>query len=207
MTQTHFLPPTWDPARRLFLDSPEAKLFSQQTNTMAVLVDAVPANEQRALMERVLSDTTLVQSTYYYSFYVLEALRKAGLADRYIEQLAPWKGMLAMGLTTTPETPEPTRSDSHAWGAHPNYGLLATVLGVRPGEPGFKSVRIAPSLGPLRRADGSVPHPRGDIGVKLERRGEKGLRAEVTLPPGLAGSFTWGGREVPLHAGRQDLEL
>src|SRR5215468_6758019 len=44
-------------------------------------------HEQRALMERVLDDHTLVQSTYYYSFYVLEALRKAGLTDRYIEQL------------------------------------------------------------------------------------------------------------------------
>ena len=31
----------WDPARGLFRDSPEAKLYSQQTNTMAVLVDAV----------------------------------------------------------------------------------------------------------------------------------------------------------------------
>ena len=51
-------------------------------------------------MERVLADATLTQSTYYYSFYVLEALRKAGLGDRYIEQLAPWRAMLAMGLTT-----------------------------------------------------------------------------------------------------------
>src|SRR6185295_10318461 len=98
----------WDPARGVFLDSPEAKLVSQQTNTMAVLVDAVPADEQRALMERVLGDKTLVQATYYYGFYVLEALRKAGLADRYIEQLAPWQQMLALGLTTTAESPEPT---------------------------------------------------------------------------------------------------
>ena len=37
--------------------------------------------------------------------------------------------MLDLGLTTVPEKPEPTRSDSHAWSAHPNYGLLATVLG------------------------------------------------------------------------------
>jgi len=196
----------WDPARGLFLDSPEAKLVSQQTNTMAVLVDAVPAREQRALMERVLGDKALVQSTYYYSFYVLEALRKAGLADRYIEQLAPWQQMLALGLTTTAESPEPTRSDSHAWSAHPNYGLLATVLGVRPAKPGFRSVLIAPSLGPLKRAEGRVPHPSGDIEVRLLRVGEQGIRAEVTLPPGLAGVFRWGKREKPLRPGRQEIE-
>ena len=56
-------------------------------------------------MEKVLSDATLTPATYYYSFYVLEALRKAGLADRYLDRLGPWKDMLAMGLTTTAETP------------------------------------------------------------------------------------------------------
>jgi hypothetical protein len=197
----------WDPARRLFLDSPEAKLYSQQTNTMAVLVDAVPASEQQSLMERVLSDATLVRSTYYYGFYTLEALRKAGLADRYIEQLAPWQQMLALGLTTTAESPEPTRSDSHAWSAHPNYGLLATVLGIRPDTPGFKSVRIAPSLGPLQKAEGRLPHPAGDIDVRLERSGAQGLRGEVTLPAGLSGEFEWKGRKVQLQPGRQEISL
>ena len=197
----------WDAGRGLFRDAAEGQAVSQQTNTMAVLVDALPASEQPALMERVLSDRSLVQSTYYYSFYVFEALRKAGLAERYVDQLAPWKGMLALGFTTTPETPEPTRSDSHAWGAHPNYGLLATVLGVRPAEPGFKSVRIAPHLGVLQRAEGLIPHPQGDIEVKLARKGERGIRAEVTLPPGVSGVFEWGKRETPLRPGRQEIEL
>ena len=75
--------------------------------------------------------------------------------------------MLAMGLTTTPEQPEPTRSDSHAWAAHPNYGLLATVLGVRPAAPGFRRVRVAPHLGTLRHAEGTGPHPDGTIDVRV----------------------------------------
>src|SRR4029078_4709836 len=104
--------------------------YSQQTNVLAILADAVPKAKERSVMERVLGDTTLTPASYYFSFYVLEALRKAGLADRYIEELAPWKRMLALGLTSAPENPEPTRSDTHAWSAHPNYGLLATVLGV-----------------------------------------------------------------------------
>jgi alpha-L-rhamnosidase len=197
----------WDPGRRLFRDAPDTALYSQQTNIMAVLVDAVPVAEQRDLMERVLTDATLTQATYYYSFYLFEALLKAGLGDRYIERLEPWRGMLAMGLTTVPETPEPTRSDSHAWSAHPNYGLLASVLGVRPAEPGFRSVRIAPHLGPLKHASGRIPHPLGDIEVSLIRTGERGARVAVTLPPGLTGVFDWGGRAVPLRAGAQELEV
>jgi hypothetical protein len=81
------------------------------------------------------------------------------------------------------------------------------VLGVRPSAPGFRAVRVAPALGSLRRASGRVPHPRGDIDVALERVGDAGVRAEITLPPGLSGTFAWGGREVALHAGRQSLRF
>ncbi|MEO5816746.1 MAG: alpha-L-rhamnosidase C-terminal domain-containing protein [Gemmatimonadaceae bacterium] len=197
----------WDPARKLFRDSPDSAAYSQQTNVLAILTDAVPVAEQRALMERVLSDTTLIPASYYFSFYTLEALQKVGLGDRYIEQLAPWRSMLALGLTSAPEKPEPTRSDSHAWSAHPNYGLLATVLGVRPASPGFRTVRIAPALGPLKKAGGRVPHPHGDIDVNLFREGARGLRGTVSLPPGVTGRFEWHGQSVFLHDGTQRIRF
>lgn len=197
----------WNPARGLFRDTPDGNTYSQQANVMAVLTDTVAPADQAAVMERVLSDATLTQSTYYFSYYQLEALRKAGLGDRYIDQLAPWREMLSLGLTTVPETPEPTRSDSHAWSAHPNYGLLATVLGVRPAEPGFKRVRIAPHLGPLQRAEGRVPHPLGTIVVRLARTEGGGLRGDVVLPEGLTGVLVWRGKEIALRPGRQELSL
>jgi hypothetical protein len=193
----------WNSKRGLFRDAPDTSAYSQQTNVLAVLVDAVPIAAQRAVMERVLSDTTLTPASYYFSFYTLEALRKAGLGDRYIEQLAPWQTMLRLGLTSAPENPEPTRSDTHAWAAHPNYGLLATVLGVRPSSPAFHTVRISPALGPLRRAEGRIPHPLGNIDVLLVREGQRGLRADVTLPRGLSGVFEWQAQRRPLHEGRQ----
>jgi len=197
----------WDVKRGLFRDAPDTGAYSQQTNVLAILVDAAPTAERRALMQRVLADTTLTKASYYFSFYVLEALRKAGLGDRYVEQLAPWRTMLALGLTSTPENPEPTRSDTHAWAAHPNYGLLATVLGVRPSSPGFRTVSIAPALGPLRRAEGRIPHPSGDIEVQFVREGQRGLRAEVTLPRGLSGVLEWQGQRRPLRPGRQIIRL
>jgi hypothetical protein len=197
----------WDPGRGLFRDLPDGQRYSQQANTMALLVDAEPEGQGPALMERILSDTTLTRATYYFGFYLLEALERVGLGDRYVEQLEPWRAMLAMGLTTTPERPEPTRSDSHAWSAHPSYGLLATVVGVRPAAPGFRRVLIAPHLGTLSRASGSVPHPSGSIDVELVRRGESGLSATVTLPPGLGGVFEWGGRRRELGSGRQTVEF
>ena len=198
----------WDRSRGLFRDALDTSAYSQQTNVLAILTDAAGgASEQRALMQRVLSDTSLTRASYYFGFYVLEALRKAGLAEQYVEQLAPWKGMLALGLTSTPENPEPTRSDTHAWAAHPMYGLLATVLGVRPSSPGFRSVSIAPALGPLRRAAGRIPHPAGDIEVRLQREEAAGLTAQIVLPPGLTGLFEWRGERRALREGAQTLRF
>lgn len=197
----------WNENDQLFRDALESDAYSQQTNTMALLVGAIPDAEQGAFMQRLIENTAITQSTYYYSFYVLEALRQAGLADQYIDQLDPWQTMLDIGLTTTPETPEPTRSDSHAWAAHPNYGLLATVLGIRPAEPGFRTVRIEPALGELSFAEGTMPHEKGLIEVRLDSVAGEGVRANITLPDGLTGTFVWGGNEVALRSGTQEINL
>ncbi len=197
----------WDDEKQIFRDALESDAASQQTNTMALLVGAIPENEQADFMHRILADTSLTQATYYYGYYVLEALREVGLADEYIDHLTPWQTMLALGLTTTPEQPEPTRSDSHAWSAHPNYGLLATVLGIRPAEPGFRSVRIKPALGDLEHAEGVMPHEMGLIEVQLQKTAGDGISANITLPEGLTGVFEWNGSETQLRSGSQELML
>jgi hypothetical protein len=195
----------YDADRGLFRDSLEYATFSQHTNTMAVLTGAARSDERGAIMERVLEDRSLTQAGYYFSFYIFEAMREAGLGHRYIEQLEPWQDMLALGLTTTPEKPPPSRTDSHAWAAHPNYGLLATVLGIRPAAPGFMSVVIAPNLGPLQQAEGKMPHPLGDISVSLRRVDTDGLQARITLPDGMEGIFEWQGGAIRLKSGTQEI--
>jgi len=189
----------------LFRDSLEEATFSQHTNTFAILTGAVTGDERHTIMESILEDTSLTQAGYYFSFYIFEALREAGLSHRYIEQLEPWQDMLALGLTTTPEKPPPSRTDSHAWAAHPNYGLLATVLGIRPAAPGFASVVIEPNLGPLQEAEGQMPHPLGEIDVSLKRVGADGIKARVTLPDGLEGIFEWSGETIQLSSGTQEI--
>ena len=129
----------WDPARKLVADTPAHKTFSQHANILAVLEDAIPAAEQRAVMKTVLSDPSLTQATYYFRFYLFRAMKKVGLGDEYVAQLGPWRKMLALGLTTWAENPEPTRSDCHAWSAHPNFDLLATVAGIRIRRAGVRS--------------------------------------------------------------------
>lgn len=195
----------WNAERGLFADSIEKTVFSQQTNSLAVLVGAVPPGADRSVMEKVLSDSSLVPASFYFRFYVDEALRAAGMEDGYLTRLEPWREMILNGMTTTAETPEPTRSDSHAWSAHPNFGLLATVLGIRSGSPGFKSVILTPALGKLNRARGSMPHPAGTISVSFARNGATGIRGTIDLPPKIPGEMHFGLSKVSLTPGRNEV--
>jgi hypothetical protein len=197
---------TWDRSRQVFADTPSKKTYSQHVNVLAVLAGLLSAGEERALMRRVLDDASLTQATYYFQFYVFRALVKAGLGDEYLARLQPWRDMLGLGLTTWAEKPEPTRSDSHAWTSHPNYDLLTTVAGVTASRPGFAAVRIAPHLGSLTRASATVATPRGPVEVKYERSSGT-LAADVTLPAGVSGTFSWQGTDTPLRPGSQRISL
>jgi len=198
----------FDAERGLIADTAEKRTYSQHANILALLADAVPVTvaDRSRLMERVLSDGSLTQATFYFRFYLNRALIQAGLGDRYLETLGPWREMLRLGLTTWAEKPEPTRSDCHAWSSAPNYEFLATVLGVVPDAPGFARVRIAPYIGSLTSVQGTVPHPRGEVSVALRRTGDT-LQADITLPSTIDGVFVWRGVTRELRGGRSSLEI
>ena len=156
------------------------------------------------LMLRVLSEPGLAQATFFFRFYVHQALRKVGEGNRYLDLLDDWRGMIANGLTTFAEWEErpndPPRSDCHAWSASPNVEIFRTVLGVDSAAPGFSRVSVRPNLGKLKVARGAVPHPKGEVLVDLQPQGN-GWAASVTLPVGVAGDFEWLGTRRMLTAG------
>ena len=202
----------WDARRGLLADTPAKNSFSQHANILAILTDAVPVAQQTALLRRTLSDgnggpDSLTQATFYFKFYLFEALKKTGLGDQFIPQLKPWRDMLATGLTTFAEQPEPTRSDCHAWSASPLYEFLSITCGIRSAEPGFRSVRIEPFLGNLTTVNGQMPHPAGEIAVQFQKTPTGGLTGNVTLPNGLTGTLRWQGKTLPLTGGKQTVSL
>jgi hypothetical protein len=121
--------------------------------------------------------------------------------------LETWFELPDLGFRTTREAPEPSRSDCHAWGAHPIYHSYATILGVRPGDFGFETVEIRPAFGPLTSIDAAVPHPKGKIGVVLKRKAETDLEGEVRLPDGVRGFLHYGGHALVLEPGVQSIDL
>lgn len=201
----------WSSDRGLIADNPDLTTFSQQANILAVLYDVIPKEHQQQLMRQILSIQPgptrdgVLSSSYYFRFYLARALEHAGMADEYLSSIDPWRKMLALHFSTWPEIPGNTRSDSHAWSAHPIYDLLTLVAGIEPGSPGFATVHIAPHLGPLPSLKASFPHPLGAIKVEYLRRGE-GLDATITLPESLIGSFVFKGKTWPLKPGLNEIK-
>ena len=208
----------WSPREQLIADTEELTHFSQQANALAVWLDVIPTDQQAEVITRVYSardsafhsakplPREMSVASNYFRFYLTRALVHAGLGDRYLETLGPWHTMLRNGLSTWAEQPEPTRSDSHAWSAHPNIDLLTTVAGITPSAPGFGKVRIAPGLGGLRHLAVTYPSPRGGITVEYTVRAE-GMAAEVNLPKGLPGELLWKGKSYVLRDGINRLNL
>ena len=188
-------------------DTPGKTSYSQHAGIMAILAEAIPSSEVPTVMKNILYDSTLSQATFYYRFYLTRAMVKAGMADLYYSQLTPWRDMLKIGLTTFAEKPDPTRSDCHAWSASPEYDFLATICGIMPASPGFKTVTIEPALGELTQIKGTMPVPDGEITVMLTRKNKTRIEGEIILPEKLTGKFIWNGKEIALHGGRQKISL
>jgi hypothetical protein len=102
--------------------------------------------------------------TYYFSYYKHRAMEPID----YIRELAPWKEMIEDGLTTFAENPPPTRSDCHAWSAHPVLGFFQIVAGVTSNAPEWRRCRIAPNPGSLQRFKARIAHPDGELRVEYE---------------------------------------
>ena len=196
----------FDTKKGLFSDTPSMTTYSQHTNIFAILCNLVPASSQKELMNKILRDTSLIQTTIYYKFYLFEAIRLTGSGNEYFDGLQPWEEMLKLGLTTFREGDYEDRSDCHAWSASPCYHFLSLVSGVRPLAPGFRSVEIAPCPGNLTSIKSSMPHPAGTITLDLSFRSST-VSGTITLPEGIDGVFKWKERKIKLHEGKQNILL
>ncbi|MGB9754875.1 MAG: alpha-L-rhamnosidase [Roseiflexus castenholzii] len=196
----------WNDARGLFADDLEHTSFSEHTQALAVLSGALDPQQQQRIAERLRNDRHLTRTTIFFTHCLFEAYYVLGMADAFFERLDVWLSLPDEGFKTTPEQPEPTRSDCHGWGAHPLYHCFATILGIRPASFGFDRVVIAPMPGRLRAVSGALAHPRGIIDVAIEQMSGR-LRVEINLPDGLTGIFRYGGVVRELKPGRCTLDI
>jgi hypothetical protein len=192
----------WDEKRGLFAEDAEHTHFAEHAKCMAALSGFFDDRASQ-ILERTLGEE-MTRATIYFSFYLFEAFARHGMLQRAYPRFDLWFGLKERGFFTTPESPEP-RSDCHAWGAHPMFHVHASLCGIRPASPCFKSVRIAPQPCGSTFLKASMPHPQGDITLDLREengrwRGEvatpAGVPCELLLPDGARATWEGGGRII-----------
>ena len=168
----------------LYQDGPGTSKYSQHGQVWAVLSDTAPAENQKIIMEMALKDETMPKCSVAMAFYLFRALEKVGLYHETRHLWEPWRSMLKDNLTTCEEDQVSKRSDCHAWGAVALYEIPSVILGIKPTEPGYKSVSIKPNPTHLHSAKGNVITPHGIITVEWEAvDGE--VKLNCSIPEGI----------------------
>lgn len=191
----------WDEPRGLWADNRAHTAFSQHAQALAALCPDLDPGRRRRGLAHVGTDASLAPASLYFHHYLFEAWATVGDGQRIVDSFAFWSALRDQGFCTLPETPEPSRSDCHAWTAHPIYHVAATLAGIRPDAPGFARVRIAPCLGSIPSVNVRLPHPGGGWITAELQSAEGKLRGRIELPPGIPGTLAWAGAESPLRPG------
>lgn len=198
----------WDGSKKLFADREEKDLFSQHTNSLAILTGVVNSNEAKDIAQQLLTNKDLAMASIYFKYYLHQALIKAGLGNDYLKWLDKWRENIKMGLTTWAETSDvdKTRSDCHAWGSSPNIEFYRTILGIDSDGIGFSKVKIQPHLGDFTDIGGSIPHPKGNISASYKLDNGK-WKVQIELPKAITGNLLWKGKSIALKEGINQLSL
>jgi hypothetical protein len=178
------------------------KDYSEHSQSLAILADVLPPQKAKRCFERLISEKDLKRATVYFSYYLFGCYFKFDRGDLFLEKLDLWRDYLAKGLSTTQEAPDTvdreSRSDCHAWGAHPIWFSQTGLAGIRSAAPFFEKVSVEPSPGHLSELKAKQPHPKGFVEVDLRFDGDK---ASGTVKTPVEGVFVYRGFRQVLKIG------
>ncbi len=193
----------WSEERGMLADDLPKAHFSEHSQVLAILEGTLPASKAVRLAEGLVIAPDLARTTIYFTHYLFEAYYRLGRGDLIQARLGLWFDLPGQGFKTTLEMPEPTRSDCHAWGAHPVYHMFASLLGIRPTAPGFAQAEIRPCPGTLRILQGKLPLRQGSITADWDH--SKGL-LNVELPEGIEATAHFGAKSFSLKVGKNAVQ-
>lgn len=198
----------YDEDKGLYADDPEKTFYDQRASILAVLCGAHSPEESKQLMTKLLDENTQFDSkaNLFYYFYLFEAMEKTGIGN-FAKELQPWKDIIAMGMSGTPEKriEQHPRSEIHPWTAHPVHYYFSVAAGINPSEPGFAAVDITPNPGSLEKIKAVLPTIKGKISVEYSINEDKILTGKIILPEDMKGTFSWQEKTIELNPGINNL--
>jgi len=210
----------FDGTRGIYIDGEGSLHASLHANMFPLAFGLVPTNHVKTVADFVQSRG--MACSVYGAQYLLEALFTSGRSDAAIQLMTArtkrsWWHMIELGSTMTLEAWDAGFKKNldwnHAWGAAPANIIARFVLGVRPIQPGYFEMLIAPQLGTLKWAHGKVPTPLGPVTVnatngdvfKLEVNIPRNSKARIEVPRRAAGQVMLDGKPIAAIAGSRML--
>ena len=188
----------WDEEKGCFADNLEFETHSAHASLYAVRAGIVAGERLERVRRYVAGQMENLFFNGYdpsegaltspnYAFYILDGLYKAGLAGTAENLMRQgWGWILSQGFKTCPEYFTAEASHCHAWSAGPTYYLSRYALGISfPEAPNMDRVALDIQTGGLRWAEGTLPHPKGVIGIKWHAEGERKVIDSLHLPKGV----------------------
>lgn len=151
------------------------KYFTKYPNILASLYGLADEVLAKNIIERIIFDDTMQDIQPYFMHYLLDAVRKYGLFEKYgmklLERWIPVVEECDKGLAEGWISPEEGYSfdHSHAWGGTPAYQMPMAITGLEILEPGMKKLKFTPELYGLEFAEIIIPTEYGNILFKAEK--------------------------------------
>lgn len=162
----------------------EKRYYLKHSNIMAAYTSICDPSTARSLIEKIMSEEIDGNVQPYFQHYLLEAIEKHGLKDKYtLQVIERWEQAVkdcSKGLVEGFFAPEPTYyfDHSHAWGGTPLYSLPKALTGISVEEAGYKRIKLNPSLLGLKWARVEIPTPYGMIVCDMKQ----GCKPRITVP-------------------------
>ena len=192
-----FLKTFFNVERGCFIDGAATAHASLCANTFALACGLVPDEEVDRVAGFCVSRG--MACGLFGSQMLLESLMQAGFDDAAIslmmrEERRGWLSLAAkFGNTAADCWPgdDASEGDIGCGAASAPANIIPRyLLGVRPLEPGFSRILIAPQVGRLRAVEGVVPTARGKVAVGVRRIPHREYRLTVEIPPNAVASVS-----------------
>ena len=153
----------------------DKRYYLKHSNILAVYSGLCDCEKAKMLIEKVMTDEISGDYQPYFAHYLLEAIYKSGLRDKYtLTVLEKWKTPVKdcmKGLAEGFIKPEPSYSfdHSHAWGGTPLYSLPKALSGFEITKPGLEEYSLNPSLLGLEYATVNIPLKNEILTLELKK--------------------------------------
>ena len=167
--------------------NPDKSYFRINANALAVAFGVIEGMKATELLDRLLSSGEFDDYQPYFAHFVLAAVHRAGLDDKYLLKiLDKWREPMrkcSKGLAEGFIPPEEGYAfdHSHAWGGTPLCSLAIGLTSLEILSPGMSHVSVRPNRLGLDFATVRIPTPHGEIRIEMS----KDAPTKITAPHGV----------------------